>query len=318
MLLAIVGSLPPHGTDANYPFSHIEYWIKELARLEYDVLGTGEPGWKNNYRMVERFTQDFEGIKIERIGSLFRSHCTGRIRLSKDVGSVKEIVENRFLKKFLEDNSFKAISKATVTDPVTIGFALLGDDFKLLRNYGSLFEDITEALIPIVDELSRTVDVIQFDCPSHAFRPIESPWKYINRLSEYVHGKPVWVHVCGPIKKIIDELVYKYAVDVLCIHFFGECEEENFKALEERLSSLKREGKRIGASVINTQIEDKTIKVEKKERVLKRIERLKKILNERDQSLFEAIMPGCGLNILPNTAYEMLKLLSSLKHESWI
>jgi len=313
MLFAIVGSLPYYGINANYPFSHIEYWVKELIGLGYDVVGTGEPGWKNRYKMIERFTQDFEGVKIEKIGSLFKSRCIGRIGLNKDIDSVKEIIENKFLKKFLEERNFKVISKATITDPVTIGFAIVESDFKLLKNYKNLFEDITYALIPIVDELSRIVDIIQFDCPIHSLYPIESPWKYINKLSEYTHGKPKWIHVCGPIKRIINKLINNYTIDVICLHFFGEYEEENFKALEQNFLNLEKEDKKLGASIINTQIEDKTINLEAKEKILLRIKRLKKILNKN--TLFEAIMPGCGLNLLPNTAYEILKLLSSLKHE---
>jgi len=316
MLLAIVGSLPPYGTDMNYPFSHIEYWVKELIRLGYDIVGTGEPGWKNKYKMIERFTQDLEGIKIEKIDSGFKSYCIGHIRLIKDISLIKEIIENRFLNKFLKDNNFKVISKATITDPVTIGFALIGNDFKLLKSYKNLFKDLTEALIPIVDELSRTVDIIQFDCPFHSFYPIENPWNYVNKLSEHTHEKPRWIHVCGPIKKIINELISKYTVDVICLHFFGNYEEENFKALERNFLNLKKENKKIGSSIVNTQIEDNVANIEAKEKVLSRIKRLKKIFN-KNLSLLEAIMPGCGLNILPNTAYRILKLLSSLKLEHY-
>ncbi|MEM3506086.1 MAG: hypothetical protein QW589_01480 [Candidatus Bathyarchaeia archaeon] len=314
MLLAIVGSLPYYGIDTNYPYSHIEYWVKELVRLGYDIVGTGEPGWKNKYKMIERFTQDLEGVKIENIGSLFKSRCSGIIRLNKDINSVKEVIENRFLKEFLKEKNFKVLLKATVTDPVTIGFAIIESNFKLLKSYKNIFEDITEALIPIVDELSRIADIIQFDCPIHSLYPIEKPWKYVNKLSEYTHEKPKWIHVCGPIKKIIKELINEYKIDVICLHFFGDHEEENFKALEENFLNLKKEYKKIGASVINTQIEDKKINLETKEKVLLRIERFKKILS-KDQTLLEAIMPGCGLNLLPNTAYEILKFLSDLKHE---
>jgi len=312
MQMTVAGSLPLFGEKREYPWSHIQYWAKELVNLGFDVIGTGEPGWKHGYKMVERFTQDLEGIEIVQVGVSFKSYCRGSIRAPREPEKAKEVLENRYLKKITSRTGVKL--KATITDPVTIGLELMGNDSSLLRSYPDVFSDLTGALQPIVEEVSKTVDIVQFDCPIHASRPIREPWRYVNDLIEYTLGKPTWLHIDGPLKELFTTLLSNYSVDVLCLNLFGEEEKENLSALESYSGMLQEYGKRIAVSCINTQIQDDPSLVEGKETVISRLEKLKGALSGNLNPV-EAIMPGCGLNLLPKTTHQILKTLKEAVKE---
>lgn len=313
MFVAIPGSLPPHGVDENYPYSHISYWAKRLVSLGYDVVGTGEPGWTHQYRMVERFTQDIRGIEIRKAGDQFKSYCTGRILAPEDLDEVKEVVENEYLKKILGGQEAKL--KATITDPVTIGLQLISNDPSLLRKRPNIFSEITAAMGPIVEKMGQIADIVQFDCPTHLYRSTRNPWQYVNRLAKTLGGTPIWLHLDGPSKKFFRNLVSEYIADVLILNFFGSEEDENFEALEENYREIVNHDKKIGVSVVNTQIRDETTSLESERVVLLRLNRLRKILKD-DISLIETVMPGCGLSLLPNTAPRVLELLPRIVTES--
>ena len=306
MLVAISGSLPAHTVEKKYPFSHISYWANKLVSLGYDVVGTGEPGWTHRYRMVERFTQDIQGIEIRKVGHHFRSYCTGEILAPENPDEAKEMVENEYLRKAVGDSVVKL--KATITDPVTIGLTLTTNDPSLLRRHPDIFSEITFAMIPIVERIGRIVDIVQFDCPAHLYRPTKNPWRYVNQLAETVGRKPIWLHLDGPSRRFFPSLLSEYNTDVLILNFFGSEEEDNFKALRENHQEITEHDKKIGASVVNTQIPDETASLEGEEIILPRLERLTKIL-KGNISLIETIMPGCGLNLLPNTSPRILELL---------
>ena len=312
MFVAISGSLPPHGVDENYPYSHISYWAKRLASLGYDVVGTGEPGWTHQYRMVERFTQDIRGIEIRKAGHQFKSYCTGRILAPEDLDEVKEVVENEYLKKILKSHEVKL--KATITDPVTIGLQLISNDPSLLRKRPDIFSEITAAMSPIVERIGRIADIVQFDCPTHLYRSTRNPWQYINQLAKTLGGRPIWLHLDGPSGKFFRNLVSEYNADVLILNFFGSEEDENFEALKENYREIVKNDKKIGVSVLNTQIRDERTSLESERVILLRLKRLKKILKD-DTYLIETVMPGCGLNLLPNTAPRVLELLPRMVTE---
>ena len=309
MFVAISGSLPAHGIDENYPFSHIAYWANQLVSLGYNVVGTGEPGWTQQYRMVERFTQDIRGIEIRRTGHQFKSYCTGSILAPENPDKAKEVIENEYLKKTL--GSSEAKLKATITDPVTIGLQLIANDPSILTRHPDIFSEVTTAMSPTVERIAQIVDIVQFDCPSHLFRSTRAPWRYVNQLAESAGGKPIWLHLDGPSKKFFRNLISEYTADVLILNFFGSEEEENFEALRQNYRDIVSNDKKIGVSVVNTQIPDDKTSIESEETVLLRLKRLAKTLNG-DISLIETIMPGCGLSILPNTAPRILELLPKI------
>ena len=312
MFVAISGSLPPHGVDENYPYSHISYWAERLASLRYDVVGTGEPGWTHQYRMVERLTQDIRGIEIRKAGHQFKSYCTGRILAPENLDEVKEVVENEYLKKILRGHEAKL--KATITDPVTIGLQLISNDPFLLRRHPDIFSEVTAAMSTTVERIGRIADIVQFDCPTHLYRSTRNPWDYVNQLARTLGGRPTWLHLDGPSKKFFRNLVSEYSADVLILNFFGSEEHENFEALKENYREIMKHDKKIGVSVVNTQIRDERTSLESEETVLLRLNRLRKILKE-DISLIETVMPGCGLSLLPNTSPYILELLPRIVTE---
>jgi len=315
MLIATLGSLPEYGVGQSYPYSHISYWVRRLVRLGYNVVGTGEPGWKHKYRMVERFTQDLGGIEIRKIGRLFRSYCVSDVTAPEDLDNVKEVMENKYLKEIA--GNFEVKLKAAITDPVTIGLDLIGNDPSLLRSHPDIFNEITEAMNPVVKRISRTVDIVQFDCPAHLHGITENPWQYLNKMIENIGVKSTWLHFDGPIKKVFHHLVQKYNVEVLVFNFFGFEEKENFEVLKENCRELPTHDKKIGAAVINTQIPDEVTAIESDKVVLRRLERFKEILNG-DMSIIETVAPGCGLGLLLNTSQNILEMLPRvLKEVKW-
>jgi methionine synthase II (cobalamin-independent) len=306
MFVAVSGSLPAHSINQNYPFSHISYWGDRLVSLGYDVVGTGEPGWTRQYRMVERFTQDIRGIEIRRVGHQFKSYCAGRILAPENPDEVKEVLENAYLREILKGCGVRL--KATITDPVTVGLQLIANDPSVLRRYSEIFSEVATAMTPIVERMGQIADIVQFDCPTHLYKPTKNPWQYVNQLAESVAGKPTWLHLDGPSQKFFRNLLCEYNVDVLILNLFGSEESENFEALKENYREIMKHDKKVGLSVINTQIPDEEQNLESEETVLLRLTRLSKIL-KGDTSLIETIMPGCGLNILPNTSPQILELL---------
>jgi len=296
MFLSHVGSLPIYEGLGEHPYSHIDHWLKIQTQLGFDLVGTGEPGGHNRYRMIERFTQDIRGFEVRRLGNEYKTYRSGKIAPPEDADEVKEVVENRYLRK-IAGKEIKL--KATVTDPVTIVCGL-GNFIDTYRDYPNVFWDLTDALKPFVEALEKIVDIIQFDCPIHSYNPTRDPWQYIDELTKHVKVSK-WIHICGPLKNVFLNLASKnaYKVDVVHCHLFGREEEENFKAIEENAPEFRRSGKKLGAGVINTAISDVASQVDSAEKVTSRIERLQEILGKEN---IAAIGPGCGLALLPQTA----------------
>ena len=300
--LACAGSLPPEADPATYPFSHIEFWLKKQLELQYAIVGTGEPGWRNRYGMVERFTQDMEGVEIKPKGAWAKSYCSGRIKPKSRPEGAREIAENKYLASIVPVG---VLRKATITDPVTIGIELIANNPMLARSYPEIYEDVTDALRPIVVAVSDYVEIVQFDCPSHVARPTKEPWRYVNELSKTV-GKRTWIHVDGHVGQMLPVLIKEYDVDVLNVNLFGREEEANFKAIAESTRILQDEGKKLAPAVVNTQIGDQIEEVESVESISSRVRRLSRHLSV---DMLEAVTTGCGLRLLQNAAQTILERL---------
>lgn len=300
--LACAGSLPAMGDPLRYPFSHIEFWLKKQLGLQYSIVGTGEPGWRNRHGMVERFTQDMEGVEIKLKGAWAKSYCSGRIKPALRPGGAREVAENKYLASIVPGGVLK---KAAITDPVTIGIELIANSPMLVRTYPEIFEDVTDALRPVVGAVSDYVDIVQFDCPSHVARPIREPWRYVNELSKTIR-KRTWIHIDGDVARVLPALIKEYDVDVLNVNLFGREEEANFKAIAESRRMVQDEGKKLAPAVVNTQISDEIEEVESIESIYSRMGRLSRHLS---LDTLEAVTPGCGLRLLQNTAQTILERL---------
>jgi len=317
MLLASAGSLPARGDPEEYPRSHIEHWLRELLRLGYRIIGTGEPGGPHKYGMVERFTAELGGIEVRQVGASFKSFCIGPISPPNSPAAANEVVENRFLRSLLADRPDVQL-KATVTDPVTIGLELIANSPGAARTRPRLFWEVTEAVKPIVEELSHIADIVQFDCPSHLYQPTRAPWQYVNALVEHTCGKRVWMHIDGPTGRNWRDLLHEYRVDTLVLNLFGAEEEENFKVLTEGRRELRGAGKGLGPSVVKSQIRDELAEVESISVVTARLRRLERALGG-DRSLVEVLLPGCGLRVLPTAAQAILELLPrAVRETGWL
>jgi len=298
--LACAGSLPQMGDPTLYPLSHIEYWLGRQLELGYQIVGTGEPGGRNRYGMVERFTQDIEGVEIRFRDGKAESFCTGKIKPMAKTSC--EVNEAKHLASIAPADVLK---KATITDPVTIGFELVSKNPRLVRTYPEIYEDITEALKPIASELSDYVDIVQYDCPLHVTRAIKEPWRYLNELAKAIH-KRAWIHIDGHIGQILPALIKEYDVDVLNVNLFGKEEEGNFSAITKHDLMLRKGGKKLAPAIINTQIRDRNEEVESAELIRKRLSRLSSFL---DLDMLEAVTPGCGLRLLQGSAQTVLERL---------
>lgn len=290
------------GDPVAYPFSHIEFWLKKQLELQYNIVGTGEPGWRRRYGMVERFTQDMDGVEIKLRGGRAKSYCSGRIKPTLRPDGAREIVETKYLASFVPGGVLK---KATITDPVTIGIELIASNPRLVRTYPDIYEDVTDALRPVVRGVSDYVDIVQFDCASHVARPIKEPWRYVNKLSKTI-GKRTWIHIDGDVSRMLPVLIKEYDTDVLNVNLFGREEEANFKAISESTQMLQDEGKKLAPAVVDTQIIDQIEEVESVESIYSRICRLSRHLS---LDMLEAVTPGCGLRLLQTAAQTVLERL---------
>jgi methionine synthase II (cobalamin-independent) len=300
--LACAGSLPPMGDPTKYPFSHVDFWLQRQRELQYSIVGTGEPGGKNRYGMIERFTQDMEGIEVRARGDRAESHCVGRIKLKTKPEDSSEVAEIKYLASLVPP---PVLRKATVTDPVSIGFGLIAHDPRLMRTYPEIYDDVTEALQPIVGAISDSVDIIQFDCPLHVTRAVREPWRYVNELAKATR-KRIWIHIDGDVSRMLRELITEYRADALNVNFFGAEEGNNLNALAEWKVLLREGDKKLVPAVINTQIGDREEEIEPLRVIRSRVEGLSSLLG-RDG--LEAITPGCGLRLLPGTAQIILERL---------
>lgn len=301
MFLSNVGSLPHFEGEKEYPYSHIDNWFKVQIELGFDVIGTGEPGWREKYSMIERFTRDLGGFEIIRIGNQFKTRYMGKITPPENIDDVKEVIENKYLRRIAGK---KAVLKATVTDPVSIVCGL--DNFmKITSELTNILWDVTDALKPIVKALDEVVDIVQFDCPIHSYNPTRDPWQYVDELVNLVKGRR-WLHICGPLKRIFTHLVSKgkYKVDVLHCHLFGKEEEENFKTIEDNLQEFIKSGKKIGAGVVNTAIQDLPQQVDSVKTIVEKMKHLERLVG---QDKIAALSPGCGLTLLPKTTHLILE-----------
>jgi len=298
--LASAGSLPPMGDPMAYPFSHIEYWLERQLELGYPIVGTGEPGGRNRYGMVERFTQDIGGVEIRFRGGKAESYCTGKIKPTLKPSS--EVAEAKHLASIAPS---AVLMKAAITDPVTIGFELVAKNPRLVKTYPEIYDDVTEALKPIVGALSDYADIVQFDCPVHVTRSVKEPWRYLNELAKATR-KRAWIHIDGYIGRMLPSLIREYDVDVLNVNLFGKEGEGNFAAIAEHSLMLRDGGKKLAPALVNTQIRDRNEEVESVELILERINRLSSHLG---LDMLEAVTPGCGLRLLPCTAQAILERL---------
>lgn len=292
------------GDPVAYPFSHIEFWLKKQLELQHAIVGTGEPGWKSRYGMIERFTQDMEGVEIKLRGDRAKSYCSGRIKPTLRPEGAREIAEIKYLASIVPSGVLK---KATITDPVTIGIELIANNPRLAMTYSDIYEDVTDALRPIARAVCGYVDVVQFDCASHVARPIKEPWRYVNDLSKTV-GKRTWVHIDGDVSRMLPTLIREYDTDVLNVNIFGREEEANFRAISESSQMLQDEGKKLAPAVVNTQIIDRLEEVESVESIYSRICRLSRHLS---LDMLEAVTPGCGLGLLQIAAQTVLERLTA-------
>jgi methionine synthase II (cobalamin-independent) len=306
--LSCAGSLPSKGESATYPFSHIRFWLERQLKLNYAIVGTGEPGWVNRFRMVERFTQDIDGVELRLVGERHKSFCVGRIRAIRRPEDAKEVTEAKYLASIAPDGILR---KATITDPVTIGFELLVNNPQLFRTYPDIYEDLTKALEPIVRAVSGYVDIVQFDCPSHAARTTRDPWRYVNELAKAT-GKRTWIHIDGDVGFMFRTLIEEYDVDVLNVNLFGREGESNFEAIGKWGRMLRDTGKRLAPAIVNTQISDREEEIESIEMIRSRIDRLSSHLGF---DILEAVTPGCGLALLPNAAQAILERLQATVQE---
>jgi methionine synthase II (cobalamin-independent) len=152
---------------------------------------------------------------------------------------------------------------------------------------------------------------VQFDCPSHATRTTRDPWRYVNELAKAT-GKRTWIHVDGDVGFMFQTLIEEYDVDVLNVNLFGREGESNFEAIGKWGRMLRDAGKRLAPAIVNTQISDREEEIESIEMIRSRICRLSSHLGF---DTLEAVTPGCGLALLPNTAQEILERLQATIQE---
>ena len=301
----VVGSFPRICTSIDDSIKRI---VDIQLKHEVDIISDGE----QRHDMIEYFHQ---------IPGLI--NFNGKLRIGKKIEALNnvddfiKIKDFHFVKQHLNDLGRKNSIKTSITGPITLGMvcAMNGivDFYKNIRDV-RIFEDISNALQPIILKLIELGSLVQIDEPglSGGFIKPEISTKIINDLIEKSINKESWInsisiHVCGnlfKVKNLFDELL-NLRINTLSLAFSGEREIENIKALSK--NKIEKFDKKIGVGCTNIQLAS-IMDVEDVGTISSRLKQITKLIGSYNIAY---VHPDCGLR---NNTVEMTeKILENIK-----
>jgi methionine synthase II (cobalamin-independent) len=273
-----------------------------------DILSDGE----QRYDMIDYFHQ---------IPGLTR--VKGKLSIGKKIESVSDLDEFikikdfKFVKNYLRENGKTNLIKTSITGPITLGTICamngVGTCYKNIKD-PRIYEDLCEALGPIIKRLLELGSLVQIDEPglSGGFIGPNIGVKIINDLIKNSVNKQAWmnnlsIHACGnlyKIKSLFDELL-KIDAKTLSLAFSGKQEMENLNLLSER--KIEKYDKKIGVGCANIQLTS----IKDVDGAHTIIERLRKILKLVGRENIAYVHPDCGLR---NSSIEItLQILKNIE-----
>ncbi|MFC1506957.1 hypothetical protein ACFLQ6_07800 [Thermoproteota archaeon] len=295
----------------------IEEAIKKIIDLQLrnriDIISDGE----QRTDMITYF-QDIPGLISAPKGLSVGSKITPPEDASKTLKIRDFRYAQNYLKELKIDNVFL---KTAITGPITLGLTCATSGLKYYSGFNDLklYQDLSEALRPVISELLRRGSFVQLDEPGLSagyMEPIKALDILENLISQVSHEKEhsgaLSVHICGSLErspKLLEGLLKLNDLDVVSLGFSGPKEQRNIKLLSK---SIFHEKAKLGVGcVYNLAINEND--VDENQEILERINEISSRIGKENVVYAH---PDCSLrNVTPNVAEFILERLSEAVDE---
>lgn len=288
----VIGSFP----RSNKPlYEAIKEVIELQLRNDIDLVVDGE----QRCDMIRYFDQ---------IPGLEKTDCglkiTGKIapiprKTLDDFYKFEDYATLRSILKSLGKEATKA--KITITGPMTLGTICASADINSaaehydLENEETMFQDFSNALLPIIERALAMGAYVQIDEPQLSTGQIQLKTAkkilkdFTSKLpSKSINEEKISLHACGSIKSVLGmyDALLNLDVPVLSLGFSGDLERENLDIISRE--TLKGHGKKLGAGFIsNVNVEDDAV-------VLGRYRKIEGIVGREN---IKYVHPDCGFGL---------------------
>ncbi|MCK5627499.1 MAG: hypothetical protein V3V84_03845 [Candidatus Bathyarchaeia archaeon] len=295
----------------------IEEAIKKIIDLQLrnriEIISDGE----QRTDMITYF-QDIPGLITTSKGLSVGSKITPPENASKTLKIRDFRYAQNYLKELKIDNVFL---KTAITGPITLGLTCATSGLKYYSGFNDLklYQDLSEALRPVISELLKQGSFVQLDEPGLSagyMEPIKALEILENLISQVSHEKKhpgaLSVHICGSLErspKLLEGLLKLNDLDVVSLGFSGPKEQRNVKLLSK---SLFHEKAKLGVGcVYNLAINEND--VDETQKILERINEISSRISKENMVYAH---PDCSLrNVTPNIAEIILERLSEAVDE---
>jgi methionine synthase II (cobalamin-independent) len=295
----------------------IEEAIKKIIDLQLrnkiDIISDGE----QRTDMITYF-QDIPGLITTPKGLSIGSKITPPEEPSKTLKIQDFKYAQNYLKELKIDNIFL---KTAITGPITLGLTCATSGLKYYSGFNDLklYQDLSEALRPVISELLRQGSFVQLDEPGLSagyMEPIKALAILENLINQVSHEKEhpgaLSVHICGSLErspKLLEGLLKLNDLDVVSLGFSGPKEQRNVKLISK---SLFHEKGRLGIGcVYNLAINEND--VDETQKILERINEISSRIGNENIAYAH---PDCSLrNVTPAVAEVILERLSQAVDE---
>ncbi|WP_455370097.1 hypothetical protein [[Eubacterium] cellulosolvens] len=295
----------------------IEEAIKEIIDLQLrnkiDIISDGE----QRTDMITYF-EDIPGLTPTPKGLSVGSKITP----NEDPSKTLKIRDFKYAQDYVRElNINDVFLKTAITGPITLGLTCATSGLKYYSGFNdqNLYQDLSEALRPIISELLRQGSFVQLDEPGlsagymEPIRALDILKNLISQVScEKKYPESLSVHVCGSLErspKLLEGLLELNDLDVVSLGFSGPKEQRNVKLISK---SLFHEKARLGLGcVYNLAISENDV-----DETQKILERINEISSRIGNENIAYVHPDCSLrNVTPSVAELILERLSRAVNE---
>jgi methionine synthase II (cobalamin-independent) len=295
----------------------IEEAIKKIIDLQLrnkiEIISDGEQRTDmiNYFKDIPGFSPTPKGLSI---GS--------KITPPEDPSKTLKIRDFRYAQNYVRGLKVNDVFlKTAITGPITLGLTCATSGLKHYSGFNDqkLYQDLSEALRPIISELLRQGSFVQLDEPGLSagyMEPIKALGILENLISqvsnEKKHPDSLSIHVCGSLErstKLLEGLFKITNLDVVSLGFSGPKEQRNLKLMSKSLFHNKA---RLGVGcVYNLAVNEN--EVDETQRILGRINEISSSIGKENMLYAH---PDCSLrNVTPAVAEIILERLSQAVDE---
>ena len=306
----VIGSFP----KLQLPIKEAIKKIIDLQlRNKIDIISDGEQRTDmiNYFEDIPGFTPTSKGLSI---GS--------KIKPPEYPSKTLKIQDFRYAQNYVRELKINHVFlKTAITGPITLGLTCATSGLKYYKGFNDqkLYQDLSEALRPIISELLRLDSFVQLDEPGLSagymdpIKALDILENLINQVShEKKHRNSLSIHVCGSLErspKLLEGLFKLNDLDVVSLGFSGPKEQRNVKLISKSLLCNKA---KLGIGCVYNLPSSET-DVDETQKIIERISQIS--ANIGDENIVYA-QPDCSLrNISPAVAEIILERLSQAVDE---